>query len=65
MEKIPTWEPPERPWFKIGKATEKQEEAIRDLAGMWGFVDLRGFWKFMESIDYDYYNVVKDASPQQ
>jgi len=57
------WEQPEAPWFKIGYATEKQEEAIREYARKEGFETLRGYWKHMESMEWDYYDVIKVASP--
>lgn len=46
-------------WFKIEFATPKQEEVIRRFAAEQGFKNLRGFNKYMESRDWDYYDVIK------
>lgn len=46
-------------WYKIGFATKGQEDVIREFARQQGFKDLRGFNKFMESKDWDYYDVLK------
>lgn len=57
------WEPPEQPWFRIEYTTEKQEDAIREYAKAEGFETLRGYWSHLNSIGWDYYDVLKDASP--
>ena len=59
MVKIVNWEEPERPWFKIGYASMAQEAQLRMYAAECGYKDLRGFWKFMESKDWDYYDIIK------
>jgi hypothetical protein len=46
-------------WYKIGFATQGQEEVIREFARQQGFKNLRGFNKYMESKDWDYYDVIK------
>jgi hypothetical protein len=46
-------------WFKIGYATKGQEDIIREFASQQGFKNLRGFNKYMESKDWDYYDVIK------
>lgn len=46
-------------WYKIGFATGGQEEVIRDFARQQGFKNLRGFNRWMESKDWDYYDVIK------
>ena len=53
------WVAPEKPWFKIGATTTAQEENIREYARGQGFKNLRGFWKWMESRDWDYYDIIK------
>jgi len=58
------WEPPERPWFKIGYASEKQEAAIREYARIEGFETLRGYWAYMESEGWDYYDILKFVYPR-
>ena len=58
-ENLPTEKPlPERPWFKIGGALGKQEEAIRIYAMMEGYKDLRGFWAHLKKEGWDYYDVI-------
>lgn len=60
LEDIPKgWQPPERPWFSIRTATDKQEEVIREFAREEGFEDLRGYWSHMQSEDWDYYDVIR------
>jgi hypothetical protein len=56
-------ERPERPWFHIGEAVGKQEQAIREYAQREGFENLRGYWKHVESMGWDYYDVLKEVSP--
>jgi len=46
-------------WYKIGFATKGQEDIIRKFASQQGFKNLRGFNKYMESKDWDYYDVIK------
>ena len=51
------------PWMKIherpdGPTSEKQEAAIRAWAAEEGFPTLRGFWKRLEMMDWDYYDVL-------
>lgn len=46
-------------WYKIGYATKGQEEVLREFARQQGFKNLRGFNKYMESKDWDYYDVIK------
>jgi hypothetical protein len=53
------WEQAERPWFKIGEASEKQEAKLREFAQMEGFENLRGYWRHMESQGWDYYDVIR------
>jgi hypothetical protein len=50
---------PRGEWYKIGYATGKQEEIIREFAKTQGFENLRGFWKWVESKGWDYYDVIK------
>ena len=60
IEELPKgWQPPEQPWFKIGYATEKQEEVIRAYAKSEGFEDLRGYWRHMKSEELTYYDVIR------
>jgi hypothetical protein len=42
-----------------------QEEAIREQAYVMGFIDLRGFNAYMTSHGWDYYDILKIASPEQ
>jgi hypothetical protein len=53
------WSQPDRPWFQIGTASEKQEAKIREYAQMEGFENLRGYWRHMESEGWDYYDVIR------
>lgn len=50
-------------WYKIGYATENQETAIRAYAEALGFENMRGFWSHMSSLDWDYYDVLRQVSP--
>jgi hypothetical protein len=45
--------------MKIGYATTSQEQAIREFARQQGFENLRGFNKWMEKKDWDYYDVLR------
>lgn len=58
-EPTPNMEP-----FKLGKATQKQQDAIRGLAEMLGYKDLRGFWRYLENAEMTYYDLIKIASPE-
>jgi hypothetical protein len=58
LKNIPT-APKASTWYKIGYATTGQEEALREFAREQGFKNLRGFNKFMESLNWDYYDVLK------
>ena len=53
------WEATERPWFKIGFASEKQEAAIRAYAALEKFETLRGYWAHMQKEGWDYYDVIR------
>lgn len=53
------WLPPEKPWYQIGRASGAQTEVIREFAREMGYKDLRGFWKMMSSMNWDYYDVIK------
>ena len=60
IEELPAvWQPPAKPWFKIGYTTGAQEEVIREFAREEGFETLRGYWKHMESEGWDYYDVIR------
>lgn len=50
--------------FSLRTATGAQNKAIRSLAEQVGFDDLRGFWKWLQSADLDYYDLIKIASPE-
>lgn len=50
-------------WYKIGYSSENQEWAIRTYAAELGFENLRGFWKYLESQEWDYYDVLRYVSP--
>lgn len=49
--------------YTIREASGKQELAIRSFAFEQGFTDLRGFHMWMKSMDIDYYDIIKIASP--
>jgi len=56
------------PWLRIkesphGYVSAKQEEAIREYARMQGFETLRGFARRLESMEWDYYDVLHEVSP--
>ena len=60
IEELPAaWQPPERPWFSIPVATERQEDVIREFALEEGFETLRGYWRHMEAEGWDYYDVIR------
>jgi hypothetical protein len=50
---------PSGPWMRIAYATLAQEAVLRLFAVNVGFKNLRGFNKYMESMDWDYYDVIK------
>ena len=50
-------------WYKIEYASASQEEAIREFAELLGFENLRGFWSYLEAQEWDYYDVLRAASP--
>ena len=65
IEEIPVGrEAAERPWFKLGTPTTTQEDAIRQYARSEGYETLRGFWKMMQSVGWDYYDVIRHVSPR-
>lgn len=53
------WEQAERPWFKIGEASQMQEYAIRAFAALYGYETLRGWWSHMQKEGWDYYDVIR------
>lgn len=55
-------------WVRIherpdGPVSAKQEEAIRAWAADEGFPTLRGFHMRLRMMAWDYYDVLKEASP--
>lgn len=50
--------------FVLEGMTYLQEIAIRDLAYMSGFKNLRGFASWMKAADLTYYDLIKVASPE-
>jgi hypothetical protein len=53
------WEGEESPWISIEELTEKQEEIVREMATELGFENLAGLAGYLESHDWDYYDVIK------
>jgi hypothetical protein len=54
---------PGQPWFRLGEEPEyltaSREYAIRAYAALEGFENLRGFWAWMKSKSYDYYDIIR------
>jgi hypothetical protein len=50
--------------YSIKGTSKSQETALRELAGEYGFDDLRGFNKFLENARLNYYDLIKIASPE-
>ena len=55
-------------WLRIherpdGPTSAKQEEAIRTYAADQGYETLRGFHVYLRARAWDYYDVLKEASP--
>ena len=50
--------------YSLKESSKEQQEALRGLAGQYGFKNLRGFNKWMEKVELDYYDLIKIASPE-
>jgi hypothetical protein len=50
--------------YKLGKRSELQEQAVREFAINQGFSNLRGFNKWMENAELNYYDILKIQSPE-
>lgn len=50
--------------YSLRGSSQAQQTALRELAGQYGFENLRGFNRWMEHAELTYYDLIKIASPE-